>query len=116
MHPIHCYGKNKTSTLILFLSLQYDKSVCGLYLFDLHQFCQVSGTTGKTSKVFPTLAGVKSQMSVLSHSPNGAHLAGMLSSGDMFLWHKKSDEVETHVTPFSKMAAKNSGVKSFSGE
>lgn len=96
---------------------QNEQSLYGLYLFDTNQFCQLSGSTGKTSKVFPALASVKSRVSVLSHSPNGAHLAGLTSEGDMFIWHKKSDELETHVTPFSKLAGKPTrAVRSFSGE
>ncbi len=101
-----------------FLSLvQHQKDLCGLYLFHSNQLCQLSADTGKTSRVTSPLSSLKSPISVIAHSPNGAHLAGLMSSGDVFIWHRQDDALDTHVTPFSKMGVKeDSNLQKFSGK
>ena len=63
----------------------------------------MSPTTGKTKKKLPPLASVQSVIALTSHSPNGAYLGGLTHHGDMFLWKKDTDSLETFVTPLSRM-------------
>ena len=68
---------------------------------------QVSPTTGKTRRKLPSLASVQSTISLLVHSPNGAYLGGLTARGDMFLWEKETDIVESFVTPLSRMGSES---------
>ena len=63
----------------------------------------MSPTTGKTKKKLPSLASVQSNIALLAHSPNGAYLGGLTVQGDMFLWEKETDFVESFMTPLSRM-------------
>ena len=73
-------------------------------MFTKSHLCQVSIETGKTFKKFPSLADL--EISILSHSPNGMYIAGLLSSGDLFIWNKTTDKLEVHLSPFSKLMEK----------
>ena len=63
----------------------------------------MSPTSGKTKRKLHSLASVQSNISLLAHSPNGAYLGGLTAQGDMFLWEKETDIVESFVTPLSRM-------------
>lgn len=86
----------------------------GIYLRDKNYICQLSVNTGKLAAV-SSLSNVQSQTSLLAHSPNGAHLVGLVSCGDMFIWHKKTNVTETHITPLSNMRTKSPGLDIFAG-
>lgn len=79
----------------------------GLYLLDSCRISQVSPTSGKTRKKLPSLAPVQSDIALISHSPNGVHLGGLTRHGDMFLWKKDVDTLETFVSPLSRMDAES---------
>ncbi len=87
----------------------------GLYLFDSKHLYQLSVATGKTNKKFPALSNIQSQISVLSHSPSGSHVAGLTQSGDMFVWQRKTNVVETYLTPFSNLGVKKLQAENYSG-
>ena len=78
-----------------------------LYLLDNCRISQVSPTTGKTRRKLPSLASAQSTISLLVHSPNGAYLGGLTARGDMFLWEKETDIVESFVTPLSRMGSES---------
>jgi len=86
----------------------------GLYMFHKSELCQVSTDTGKTSKKFPAISDL--EISILSYSPNGVYIGGLLSSGDLFIWNKVSDTLEVHLSPFSKLGDKiKSDIHAYSG-
>ena len=95
--------------------MQYQQSLHGLYLFNSNELCQLSARTGRINKFLRPIANIKSEISLVCQSSNGAHLMGLVTCGDMFIWHKLSNVVETHITPFSKMGMKNSNRQTFSG-
>lgn len=100
---------------IIFIFVQYQQPLHGLYLFNSNELCQLSARTGRINRFIRPVANIKSEITLMSQSSNGAYLAGLISSGDMFIWHKMSNMVETHITPFSKMGVKNSNRQTFSG-
>lgn len=107
-------SSKSTKCMIRFIFLQSGQDKCGMYLFNKNQLCQLSVETGKTVKKFASLSNI--QISILSCSSNGAHLAGLISSGDLFIWHKSSDSLDIHLSPFSQMAVKvKSNVHLYSG-
>ena len=88
----------------------------GTYFVGKDSLCQVSVKRRSTNKSFPALSSIKSQVSLISYSSSGSHVAGLTSSGDMFVWCRLTDVLETHVTPFSKLASKATKSLSFDGE
>ena len=111
-HPLHHSIDSMTAQIIMNLMrfatyILQSEPPHGLYLLDNGRISQVSPTTGKTRRKLPSLASVQSTISLLAHSPNGAYLGGLTAKGDMFLWEKETDIVESFVTPLSRMGSES---------
>ena len=76
-------------------------STMGLYLLDYWRISQLSPSTGKTKKTFPSLASIDSRIILTCHSSNGAFLAGITTFGDVFTWHEHTQELWTYISPLS---------------
>ena len=73
----------------------------GLYMLDSSRISQLSPSTGKTMKTFPSLASVVSRIVLTCHSSNGAYLAGLTNCGDIFTWYEHTQELWTYQSPLS---------------
>ncbi len=109
---------SNTAVLLLlssrFCFQQPKKDKDGLFLFTKKSICQLSTSSGKTRKKF-VLSSL--EVSTLNFSPNGAFVAGLLSSGDLFIWSRANDKVQVHLSPFSKLADKiKPQVKAYTGK
>ena len=102
--------------IIHFGNLLQQDSDAEAYFVSKDSLCQVSVEKKATNKTFSALTGLKSQISLISHSCSGSHVAGLTSSGDMFVWNRLTDVLETYVTPFSKLASKTPESTSFTGQ
>ncbi len=76
----------------------------GLYLFsEGGRMSQLSLTSGKTKRRFPTLSSIQNRVGLTVSTPSGSHLGGLLLEGDLFVWDKSNDQLTIFVTPLSKM-------------
>ena len=73
----------------------------GLYLLDNHRISQLYLSTGKTKKKLPSLAEVQPRLTLTCCSHNGAYLAGLTTSGQLFVWHQPTEVLEIFQTPLS---------------
>ena len=73
----------------------------GLYLLDYSRISQLSPSTGKTKKTFPSLSSIDSCIILTCHSSNGAFLAGITTCGDVFTWQEHTQELWMYSSPFS---------------
>ena len=109
-------GPKCALSIIFLLSSQ---SSCGLFLLDDSRVSQLSPDTGKTKKRLPSLAPIQSRLALTCSSPNGAFLGGLTTSGDLFLWHKDTEVLQTFETPLSRStspAEKKATLQEFQGK
>ena len=64
---------------------------------------QLSLTSGKTRRKFPTLSSIQNRVGLTVSTPSGSHLGGLLLEGDLFVWDKSNDLLAIFVTPLSRM-------------
>lgn len=81
----------------------------GLYLLDYSRISQLSPSTGKTKKTFPSLASIDSRIILTCHSTNGAFLAGITTYGDIFTWREHTQELWTYTSPLSGQGSHKRG-------
>ncbi|XP_014803078.1 PREDICTED: uncharacterized protein C5orf42 homolog isoform X2 [Calidris pugnax] len=62
-----------------------------VFLLDDKHINEINLTSGKTKKKIPRLQSLLKNVVVLSTSRNGAWLAGILTTGELFLWNKDQD-------------------------
>ncbi|XP_053910206.1 ciliogenesis and planar polarity effector 1 isoform X2 [Cuculus canorus] len=62
-----------------------------VFLLDDKQINEINLTSGKTKKKIPQLQSLLKNVVVLTTSRNGAWLAGILKTGELFLWNKDQD-------------------------
>ena len=72
-----------------------------LYLLDNHRISQLYLSTGKTKKTLPSLSEIQPRLALTSCSRNGAYLAGLTTSGQLFIWHQPTEVLELFQTPLS---------------
>ncbi|XP_032069124.1 ciliogenesis and planar polarity effector 1 isoform X3 [Thamnophis elegans] len=66
-----------------------------VFLLDDRNMQEINLLSGKTKKKIPQLQTFLKNVIVLSTSRNGAWLAGMLKTGELFLWNKDRDIIKT---------------------
>ncbi|KAG8131162.1 hypothetical protein E2320_017971, partial [Naja naja] len=66
-----------------------------VFLLDDKNIQEINLLSGKTKKKIPQLQTFLKNVIVLSTSRNGAWLAGMLKTGELFLWNKDQDIIKT---------------------
>ncbi|XP_039203844.1 ciliogenesis and planar polarity effector 1 isoform X3 [Crotalus tigris] len=66
-----------------------------VFLLDDKNIQEINLLSGKTKKKIPQLQTFLKNVIVLSTSRNGAWLAGMLKTGELFLWNKDHDIIKT---------------------
>ncbi|NXE06448.1 CPLN1 protein, partial [Lophotis ruficrista] len=62
-----------------------------VFLLDDKHINEINLTSGKTKKKIPRLQSLLKNVVVLTTSRNGAWLAGILATGELFLWNKDQD-------------------------
>nr|XP_048705545.1 ciliogenesis and planar polarity effector 1 isoform X7 [Caretta caretta] len=62
-----------------------------IYLLDDKCISEINLLSGKTKKKIPRLQSLLKNVVVLATSRNGAWLAGILTTGELFLWNKDQD-------------------------
>ncbi|KFP74019.1 Uncharacterized protein C5orf42, partial [Apaloderma vittatum] len=62
-----------------------------IFLLDDKHINEINLASGKTKKKIPQLQSLLKNVVVLSTSRNGAWLAGILATGELFLWNKDQD-------------------------
>ncbi|CAN0338497.1 unnamed protein product [Bubo scandiacus] len=62
-----------------------------IFLLDDKHINEINLTSGKTKKKIPQLQPLLKNVVVLTTSRNGAWLAGILTTGELFLWNKDQD-------------------------
>ncbi|NXW83315.1 CPLN1 protein, partial [Alopecoenas beccarii] len=62
-----------------------------VFLLDDKRINEINLTSGKTKKKIPQLQSLLKNVVVLTTSRNGAWLAGILKTGELFLWNKDQD-------------------------
>ncbi|XP_030323883.1 ciliogenesis and planar polarity effector 1 [Calypte anna] len=62
-----------------------------VFLLDDRHINEINLASGKTKKKIPRLQSLLKNVVVLTTSRNGAWLAGMLKTGELFLWNKDRD-------------------------
>ncbi|KAM4638990.1 ciliogenesis and planar polarity effector 1 isoform 2-T2 [Amazona ochrocephala] len=62
-----------------------------VFLLDDKRINEINLVSGKTKKKIPHLQSLLKNVVVLTTSRNGAWLAGILTTGDLFLWNKDQD-------------------------
>lgn len=115
-----CPAPVRVLTPVSLQSLLYSQpcSSLGLFLLDNHRMSQLSLSTGKTKKKFPSLASIQPQLALTCSSPSGAFLAGLTTNGDLFVWHQPTEVLGTYQSPLSKpgeTAGKVKGAQDFHG-
>ncbi|XP_035758541.1 ciliogenesis and planar polarity effector 1 isoform X2 [Egretta garzetta] len=63
----------------------------GIYLLDDKRIHEINLASGKTKKKIPRLQSLLKNVVALTTSRNGAWLAGILTTGELFLWNKDQD-------------------------
>ena len=77
---------------------------------------QLSLSTGKIRRKFPTLSSVQDRIALTVTSPSGSYLGGLLLEGDIFIWDKCRDMLLTFVTPLSSMGKEKLRPQAHRGE
>ncbi|NWX82498.1 CPLN1 protein, partial [Nothoprocta pentlandii] len=62
-----------------------------IFLLDDKHINEINLTSGRTKKKIPRLQSLLKNVVVLTTSTNGAWLAGILTTGELFLWNKDQD-------------------------
>lgn len=62
-----------------------------VFLLDDKHINEINLASGKTKKKIPQLQSLLKNVVVLTTSINGAWLAGLLTTGELFLWNKDQD-------------------------
>ncbi|XP_042731159.1 ciliogenesis and planar polarity effector 1 isoform X3 [Lagopus leucura] len=62
-----------------------------VFLLDDKRINEINLASGKTKKKIPQLQSLLKNVVVLTTSENGAWLAGLLTTGELFLWNKDQD-------------------------
>ncbi|KGL76737.1 Uncharacterized protein C5orf42, partial [Tinamus guttatus] len=62
-----------------------------IFLLDDKHINEINLTSGRTKKKIPRLQSLLKNVIVLTTSRNGAWLAGILTTGELFLWNKDQD-------------------------
>ncbi|NXN06615.1 CPLN1 protein, partial [Indicator maculatus] len=65
-----------------------------VFLLDDKHINEINLTSGKTRKKIPRLQSLLKNVVVLTTSRNGAWLAGILKTGELFLWNKDQDSLK----------------------
>lgn len=73
----------------------------GLFLLDTTRVSQLSLSTGKTRRNFPSLSRVQSVLALTHVSRSGSVLAGLTVHGHMFTWLQPYHQLATYTTPLS---------------
>ncbi|XP_075788637.1 ciliogenesis and planar polarity effector 1 isoform X2 [Pelodiscus sinensis] len=66
-----------------------------IFLIDDKCVSEINLVSGKTKKKIPRLQSLLKNVVVIATSRNGAWLAGILSTGELFLWNKDQDYLKT---------------------
>nr|XP_056704145.1 ciliogenesis and planar polarity effector 1 [Euleptes europaea] len=66
-----------------------------VFLLDERNINEINLLSGKTKKKIPQLYPLLKNVAVLTASRNGAWLAGLLKTGELFLWNKDQDDLKT---------------------
>ncbi|XP_074851741.1 ciliogenesis and planar polarity effector 1 [Carettochelys insculpta] len=66
-----------------------------VFLIDDKCISEINLLTGKTKKKIPRFQSLLKNIVVLATSRNGAWLAGILTTGELFLWNKDKDYLKT---------------------
>ncbi|XP_045427453.1 ciliogenesis and planar polarity effector 1 isoform X3 [Pipistrellus kuhlii] len=66
-----------------------------VFLLDENLISEINLLSGKTKKKIPRLQPVLRHLAVLTTSSNDAWLAGLLTTGELFLWNKDQDCLKT---------------------
>ncbi|KFZ50784.1 Uncharacterized protein C5orf42, partial [Podiceps cristatus] len=66
-----------------------------IFLLDDKHINEINLASGKTKKKIPRLQSLLKNVVVLTTSRNGAWLAGILTTGELFLWNKDQDCLKT---------------------
>lgn len=77
---------------------------------------QLSLSSGKTRRKFPTLSTIQRRIEMTVTSPTGSHMGGLLSEGDLFVWNKGDNVLATFVTPLSKIGSEKYDAASLKGK
>ncbi|NXN99538.1 CPLN1 protein, partial [Rhinopomastus cyanomelas] len=83
-----------------------------VFLLDDRHINEINLSSGKTKKKIPGLQSVLKNVVVLTTSVNGAWLAGVLKTGELFLWNKDQDclKIEPAVEEPRKVVAAAQGL------
>ncbi|XP_038257790.1 ciliogenesis and planar polarity effector 1 isoform X4 [Dermochelys coriacea] len=65
-----------------------------IFLLDDKSISEINLLSGKTKKKIPRLQSLLKNVVVLATSRNGAWLAGILTTGELFLWNKDQDDLK----------------------
>ncbi|XP_058026096.1 ciliogenesis and planar polarity effector 1 isoform X4 [Ahaetulla prasina] len=93
-----CIKQKKPWPRITWLGETQDGLHCekeAVFLLDDKNIQEINLLSGKTKKKIPQLQTFLKNVIVLSTSRNGAWLAGMLKTGELFLWNKDQDIIKT---------------------
>ncbi|XP_064358826.1 ciliogenesis and planar polarity effector 1-like isoform X2 [Dromaius novaehollandiae] len=66
-----------------------------IFLLDDKHINEINLTSGRTKKKIPRLQSLLKNVVILTTSRNGAWLAGILTTGELFLWNKDQDLLKT---------------------
>ncbi|XP_071587086.1 ciliogenesis and planar polarity effector 1 isoform X2 [Heliangelus exortis] len=72
-------------------SFFFEQEKEAVFLLDDRHINEINLASGKTKKKIPRLQSLLKNVVVLTTSRNGAWLAGMLKTGELFLWNKDRD-------------------------
>ncbi|XP_077203113.1 ciliogenesis and planar polarity effector 1 isoform X2 [Paroedura picta] len=86
-----CIKQRKPWPRIIWLGQEKE----AVFLLDDKNINEINLLSGKTKKKIPQLHPLLKNVVVLTASRNGAWLAGLLKTGELFLWHKDQDDLKT---------------------
>ncbi|XP_015275639.1 PREDICTED: uncharacterized protein C5orf42 homolog [Gekko japonicus] len=86
-----CIKQRKPWPRIIWLGQEKE----AVFLLDDKNINEINLLSGKTKKKIPQLHPLLKNVVVLTASRNGAWLAGLLETGELFLWHKDQDDLKT---------------------
>ncbi|XP_078240608.1 ciliogenesis and planar polarity effector 1 isoform X7 [Pogona vitticeps] len=85
-----CIKQNKPWPRITWLGQEKE----AVYLLDEKNINEINLFSGKTKKKIPQLCHLLKNVILLTTSRNGAWLAGILKTGELFLWNKDQDTIK----------------------
>ncbi|XP_048359496.1 ciliogenesis and planar polarity effector 1 isoform X2 [Sphaerodactylus townsendi] len=86
-----CIKQRKPWPRIIWLGQEKE----AVFLLDARNLNEINLLSGKTKKKIPLLHPLLKNVVVLTASRNGAWLAGLLKTGEIFLWNKDQDDLKT---------------------